>query len=99
MIWQDYVIAAIGFAFSFMILPQVIDSYRGKSFLNLITSSLTISALVVLGITFATMDMWISAGANISTGFMWILLLYFGLKNYRRKKHEDTVVSGSNRKK
>jgi len=99
MIWQDYVIAIVSFAFGFMILPQIIDSYKGKSYINLVTASLTVSGLVVMGFTFSTMSMWISAGANVSTCFMWTLLLYFALKNYRGLRNGRTVISRSSRKK
>ena len=99
MIWQDYVIAIVSFAFGFMILPQIIDSFRGKSYINLITSILTVSGLIVMGFTFATMSMWISATANISTCMMWTILMILSLKNYIRDKNGHTIISGSNRKK
>jgi len=91
--WQDLVISGVSFAFGFMIMPQVIDSFKGKSYLNLVTSILTVIGLIILGFTFITLDMWISASANFFTCIMWIMLLILSLKNYLRKKNASTIIS------
>jgi len=92
MIWQDLVISIVSFAFGLMIIPQVIDSFKGKSYINLITATLTVVGLLILGFTFATMGMWISTSANLSTCCMWVLLMILSLKNYLRKKNESTII-------
>jgi len=91
--WQDFVISGVSFAFGFMIMPQVIDSFKGKSYLNLVTALLTIVGLLILGFTFVTINMWSSAIANFFTCIMWVMLFSLSFKNYLRKKNERSLIS------
>jgi len=91
--WQDLVISGVSFAFGFMIMPQVFDSFKGKSYLNLVTAMLTIVGLLILGFTFITINMWSSAIANFFTCIMWIMLFGLSFKNYLRKRNESTIIS------
>jgi len=93
MIWQDLVISIVSFSFGGMIVPQIIDSFKGKSYINLVTAILTVIGLLILGFTFATMNMWISSTANMSTCIMWTILMILSFKNYLRKENEDTPIS------
>ena len=93
MIWQDIVISIVTFSFGVIVIPQVIDSFKGKSYINLITSILTVICISILGFTFATMNMWISTVANMLSCCMWVILTILSLKNYLRKKNESSVIS------
>jgi uncharacterized membrane protein AbrB (regulator of aidB expression) len=96
MIWQDMIISIVSFSFGFMIVPQIIDSFKGKSYINMVTAILTVVGLLILGFTFATMNMWISTTANMSTCLMWIILTILSLKNYLRKRNANTIIRTSN---
>lgn len=86
--WQDYVIATVSLLFGFILLPQLIDTWRGKTILNLYTASLTTIGLFILAGTFFTMKYWTSFIADILSGAIWFLLLFFSLKNKRKKFNE-----------
>lgn len=83
--WQDYVIATISLLFGVILLPQLFDTWRGKTILNLYTASLTTIGLFILAITFFTLRFWTSFIADVISGFIWLLLFIFSLKNSRNK--------------
>lgn len=71
--WQDLVISVVGFLFAIMVIPQLIDSIKGKSFVNMWTSGLTAIGLSILAFCFATMEMWVSTAAEIAVALAWFL--------------------------
>jgi hypothetical protein len=79
--WQDYVIAIVSLLFGFILLPQLADTWRGKTILNLYTASLTTVGLFILAGTFFTMRYWTSFIADVISGFIWFLLFIFSLRN------------------
>jgi len=81
--WQDYVIAIVSVLFGFILLPQLRDCWHKKTVLNIYTAFLTTIGLYVLGITFYTLEMWVSFGAEFFSGTIWLLLFLF---SYRNKK-------------
>ena len=89
--WQDIIISGVCFAFGFMLIPQVRDSFRGTSFVNVYTSFFTIIGLALLAIAFASLGMWLATVSEIIAVFMWIALFSFSLKG--RKKNERSIVS------
>ena len=83
--WQDYAIAIVSVLFGFILLPQLKDTWRGKTILNLYTASLTTIGLYILGITFYTLHMWVSFGAEFFSGTVWFLLFLFSFRNKKKK--------------
>ena len=84
--WQDYVIAIVSVLFGFILIPQLKDVWHGKTILNIYTAGLTTIGLYILGITFFTMQMWVSFGAEFFSGTIWFLLFVFSLKNVKKNK-------------
>ena len=84
--WQDYVIAIVSLLFGVILLPQLIDTWRGKTILNLYTASLTTVGLFILAGTFFTMSYWTSFIADVISGVIWFLLFVLSLKNKRKTK-------------
>lgn len=82
--WQDYVIAIVSLLFGVILLPQLLDTWRGKTILNLYTTSLTTIGLFILAATFFTMSYWTSFIADIISGVIWFVLFLFSLKNKRK---------------
>jgi hypothetical protein len=82
--WQDYVIAIVSLLFGVILLPQLIDTWRGKTILNLYTASLTTIGLFILAGTFFTLQFWTSFIADVISGVIWFLLFLFSLKNKRK---------------
>ena len=83
--WQDYVIAIVSLLFGIILIPQLIDTIRGKTILNLYTASLTTIGLFILAATFFSLSFWTSFIADVISGFIWSLLFIFSLKNSRKK--------------
>ena len=81
--WQDIVIAAVSFGFGFMLIPQLLDSIKGIGFVNTTTSGLTIVGIIIFGITFATLDLWLSVASEIICAIMWTAIFILGVKNKR----------------
>ena len=84
--WQDYAIAIVSLLFGVILLPQLKDTWRGKATLNLYSASLTTIGLYILGITFFTLNMWVSVIAEFISGTVWLLLFIFSLANKRKTK-------------
>ena len=83
--WQDYVIAIVSVLFGFILIPQLKDVWHGKTILNIYTAGLTTIGLYVLGITFFTLEMWISFGAELFSGTIWLLLFILSVRNKKKK--------------
>lgn len=81
--WQDIIIATVGFGFGFMLIPQLLDSIKGIGFVNTTTSGLTIVGIIVFGITFATLDLWLSVASEVVGAIMWTAIFILGVKNKR----------------
>jgi len=85
-VWQDVVIAVVSILFGFILIPQLKDVLRGKVYINLYTAGLTTLGLYILAATFFTMRFWISFIADIFSGTIWLLLFFYSVKNYRKRK-------------
>jgi len=84
--WQDYVIAIVSLLFGIILLPQLVDTIKGKTILNLYTASLTTVGLFILAGTFFTMKYWTSFAADVLSGVIWFLLFVFSMKNKMKLK-------------
>jgi len=83
--WQDYVIAVISLLFGVILLPQLFDTWKGKTTLNLYTASLTTVGLFILASTFFTLQFWTSFIADVLSGIIWFLLFAFSYRNIKKK--------------
>jgi addiction module HigA family antidote len=79
--WQDYALMFIGFLFTVMLIPQLRDAYRGKAIMNLWTCLVTGLGCIFIGIIDTTINLPLAAVVSISTGVMWLLLMYYSEKN------------------
>jgi hypothetical protein len=84
--WQDYVIAIVSVLFGIILLPQLKDVWRKGEVLNLYTASLTTIGLFILGITFFTLQMWVSMAAEFFSGCVWLLLFILSVRNKKKMK-------------
>ena len=83
--WQDIVIAIVSVLFGFILIPQLKDVWHGKTILNIYTAGLTTIGLYILGITFFTMQMWVSFGAEFFSGTVWLVLFVLSVRNKKKK--------------
>jgi len=83
---HDIIIAVVSFLFGFILLPQLKDVYKGKTILNLYTSSLTTVGLIILTINFYAMEFWVSFAADFFSSVIWGLLFIFSYRNIKKKK-------------
>lgn len=65
MIWQEYVLTFIGFAFTAALAPLIMG-WKFK-----LSGYLTASLLWLLAGTMATLGFWTAAIANVSTALAW----------------------------
>lgn len=82
---HDMIIAVVSFLFGFILLPQLRDVYRGKTSLNLYTTSLTTIGLIILTVNFFAMGFWISFIADFFSTIVWFLLFVFSVRNKKMK--------------
>jgi hypothetical protein len=79
--WQDYVIFACMLAFSYALVPQVIQGFRQKkSFVNMQTSAITSAGMCVMTVTYLTMELFVSTIIGIVTASLWLALLFQGIR-------------------
>ena len=90
--WQDTVIAIVGFLFGIMLFPQLRDVLKG-SYLNVYTAGLTTAGIFTLAITFATLNLWISVTADIFTGTVWLIIFLLSVKNLRKEKKTTLKIA------
>ena len=84
--WQDYLIAIISLLFGLILLPQLRDTWLGKTSLNIYTSTRTTIGLFILAGTFLTIGYWTSFTADILSGVIWFFLFLFSFRNIRKGK-------------
>jgi len=74
--WQDIVLTICMIAFSYALVPQVIDGFRKKKgTINLQTSLITSLGMLVLTITYTTLDLYFSVIVSSITTVLWFTLL------------------------
>jgi hypothetical protein len=81
--WQDIVIMVANFLFAIILLPQLQDIYHRKTSMNLYSTAITMFGLVVVAITFSTLEMWASMLASLINACIWTSLFWFSLRNRR----------------
>ena len=91
MIWQDILIAALGFLFSIMLIPQIKDSFNGN-YVNTTSSALTALGLVIMGVTFATLELWLTTISTLLNGAVWLLLFVLAMKGSGSWVRRETDV-------
>lgn len=70
--WQDYVLAVGAFFFSIALIP----SLRSQDKPAVLTSILTAVTLAVFAVTFATLNLWLSAIAEAIGVVCWSVLAW-----------------------
>jgi hypothetical protein len=78
MIWQDYVISGVGWAFALALAPTLRPSATKPPAL---TSFCNAALLLILGLTVATLDAIFGAVAMILTAILWATI---GIQGMRR---------------
>ena len=75
--WQDYVMMATSAAFSYALVPQVIDGFRQKrGVMTVQTAGITGVGLLILSACGLTLGLWLSSVVWSITGALWLLLLW-----------------------
>jgi hypothetical protein len=85
--WQDLVLSIIGIAFTIILIPQLLDSIKGKSQINTLTSSITGFGCFLICFVDFTLGLYIAAIVSLITGIVW--LLFFGLA-FKMKNASDS---------
>jgi len=83
--WPDVVISIVSTCFGFMVIPQLIDSFKGKSFINVYTAFMTVFGLISIGIAYLAIELWISAVSTFFSCCMWCILFSLSFKDRRSK--------------
>lgn len=91
--WQDVVLSTVGFGFTVMLIPQLMDVWRGKivdgvltkAILNFWTCLVTGVGCIIVGVVDITLNLPIAAIVSVFTGIMWLSLMYYSEKNRRKK--------------
>lgn len=98
--WQDLVLSVVGLLFTIMLIPQLNDATRGKAVLNFWTCLVTGAGCVVIGCVDITLNLPLAMVVSISTGIMWLALMYYSEENRKKEKimkmvHEipDTYIN------
>jgi len=86
MLWQDIVIAIVSLLFGFVMLPQFMDVWNGKTILNTYTAGLTAIGLFIMSATFTTLNLWISVVSEFFSGVIWLLLFILSARNKKKMK-------------
>ena len=82
--WQDPALMVVGFIFTVMLLPQLYDAYLGRAKMNFWTCLVTGLGCITIGGIDITLNLPMSAVVSVSTGLMWLALLYYSEKNRKR---------------
>jgi len=82
--WQDFALAVIGFVFTLMLIPQLVDGKRGIAILNFWTCLVTGMGCIIMGGVYLTLGLMLTTAISFSTGAMWLLLLYYSEENRKR---------------
>jgi len=72
MIWQDIVIMFACFGFALALIPSI----RGKQKPECSSCIFTIILLLAIAVSFATLKLWLSMGAEITAIIAWAILLF-----------------------
>ena len=76
MIWQDVIITIVNYMFGVFLIPMLLSPNKPP----LKSSGSTALGLLVMGITFTTLGLWLSAIAVGITTTMWTILFIQGLR-------------------
>ena len=85
--WQDLGFAFIGFLFTVMLIPQLIDGLKGKAVMNFWTCYITGIGCIAMGDIDLTLNLPIAAMVSVSTGMMWLMLMYCSEMNRLNFSH------------
>lgn len=69
--WQDFIFLLGGFAFALLLVPTLRDK---SSSVPVTTSGLTGTILLMYAFTFLTLDLFLSAFANLLTAAAWFAI-------------------------
>ncbi len=73
--WQDIVITVCIIAFSYALIPQVIQGFRErKGLINAQTSLITSIGMLTLSVVYLTLRLYFSAALALLTGILWEVL-------------------------
>lgn len=86
--WQDIVISIGAFLFIVIIIPQMIDSFRGVRFINPITAGLTTLVLIMFAIVYWTLNLFTASTIQFINCLQWIVLFYLTVKNTKKCDRE-----------
>jgi hypothetical protein len=81
--WQDICILILNGVFGLMLLPQIKELYKKGTSLNLVSCVMTLSALIILGITYTTLGLVLAVCGNLIDVGAWAVLLVLSVRNRR----------------
>jgi hypothetical protein len=84
--WQDLALSVIGIAFTLMLVPQLVDGMKGIARMNFWTCLITGLGCIGVGIVDITLTLYVTSAVSMSTGIMWLMLLYYSEENRKREE-------------
>lgn len=84
--WQDIALSIIGGLFTVMLIPQLVDAWRGKAIMNFWTCFVTGAGCIAIGFIDVTLNLPTAAVVSGATGVMWFLLMKYSEKNRKKEK-------------
>lgn len=87
--WQDVVLSIVGFLFTVMLIPQLVDASYGKSILNFWTCLVTGAGCIVVGIVDITLNLQYAAIVSVCTGVMWLALMFMSRRNREKQARAE----------
>lgn len=91
--WQDLVLSVVGLLFTVMLIPQLNDAIRGKVVLNFWTCLVTGMGCIVIGCVDITLNLPLAMVVSISTGTMWLALMYYSEENRKNPKSPTQYIN------
>jgi hypothetical protein len=82
--WQDLALMIVGFVFTIMLIPQLNDARNGKAIMNFWTCLITGLGCITIGGIDITLNLPMAAVVSVTTGLMWLGLMYYSGRNRKR---------------
>jgi hypothetical protein len=87
--WQDFCILSLNLVFGFTLIPQVRELYTKKTSMSIASCSMTFSALIILGVTYATLGLLLAVCGNLLDLAAWGSLLGLSIIHRNRVKNAN----------
>jgi hypothetical protein len=81
--WQDTVILVLNMVFGLTLVPQIRSLHRNKTSMSILSCGTTLAALLILGVTYASLSFWLAVCGDAIDVVAWSTLLGLSIKHAR----------------